>query len=265
MTTTLAANTSTTLSTPASGSSATTPRAEIKSSPTTSMEATISSLAESLMGYASRCVPESTNTPRLFTRIERIVDSIARLVEALATYRSSTSPETSSTTDDSTEPAAAGAAAASAGVDTDPVREEVPTQDPIDTPNSDPISSPPIEDAAIVADSITPPPADIELGAALPPTGGFLWKPISDKNGDLAILLPKQYTGRVKQVRILSPDGTKTIGKGKYSGVGNGDREHFRFPKPGSSYPDGAIVLIEMENGAIRNFKIKDTSRRTER
>jgi hypothetical protein len=108
-------------------------------------------------------------------------------------------------------------------------------------------------------------PSPFELGRALGKMGGFLWKPVSDKNGDLVVLLPKQLTGRVQEVRVLSADGKKSLGKGKYSGIGNGDREHFRFSKSGGSYPDGAIVLIKLEDGSTRHVKISDTSKRLER
>ncbi len=105
-----------------------------------------------------------------------------------------------------------------------------------------------------------------EIGTALKKSNGeFLWKPQSDKDGKLAILLPKGLTGKVKGVQILSPDGTKVLGKGKFSGVGNGEREHFRFGKAGGGYPDGAIVVITLEDGSKRHVTIKETSDRTTR
>jgi hypothetical protein len=69
----------------------------------------------------------------------------------------------------------------------------------------------------------------------------------------------------VQEVRVLSADGKKTLGKGKYSGIGNGDREHFRFSKPGSAYPDRSIVYIKLEDGTTRHLRINDTNRRIER
>lgn len=105
-----------------------------------------------------------------------------------------------------------------------------------------------------------------KIGTKLKKSNGeFLWKPKSDKDGKLAILLPKGLTGKVAGVEILSPDGTQVIGKGKYAGVGNGDREHFRFGKAGGSYPDGAIVVITMADGSKRHMEIKETSDRTTR
>ncbi len=128
------------------------------------------------------------------------------------------------------------------------------------------------EDPEIIPDldpELPAPPApgtkEYSIGATLSRSGQFLWKPVADKDGKLAILLPSRLTGKIKSVEILSPDKTKILAKGKYSGVGNGDREHFRFSKAGSSYPDNAIVLITMKDGKTYNVKVKETSDRYER
>lgn len=93
-------------------------------------------------------------------------------------------------------------------------------------------------------------------------TEGFLWKPISEKDGKLAILLPPHLTGKVKGVRIIAPDGKTTIGRGSAAGVGNGDREHFRFSKPGSHFPDGCKVEITLNDGTKRLIEIPETGER---
>lgn len=128
------------------------------------------------------------------------------------------------------------------------------------------------EDPEVIPDldpELPTPPApgskEYSIGATLSRSGQFLWKPASDKDGKLAILLPSRLTGKVKSVTILSADKSKILAKGKYSGVGNGDREHFRFSKAGSGYPDNAIVLITMKDGKTYNVKIKETSDRYER
>ena len=232
----------------------------------TALEETVSALAHSLSGYTSRYMQQPTANPGMFARMERLVDSISRLIDAIANYRSSTKSE-ATVTAEQVAPGDTTPATIAPGTTTPPVETPVEanaatTPVPIPMPEESTTTEVTPQVAQEAAPTPQPP---IELGAALPTTGGFLWKPVSDKNGDLAVLLPKQYTGRVKQVRILSPDGTKVLAKGKYSGVGNGDREHYRFNKPGNGYPDGVIVLMEMENGAIRHMKIKDTAKRTER
>jgi hypothetical protein len=128
------------------------------------------------------------------------------------------------------------------------------------------------EDPEVIPDldpELPAPPApgtkEYSIGTTLSRSGQFLWKPASDKDGKLAILLPSRLTGKVKSVTILSADKSKILAKGKYSGVGNGDREHFRFSKAGSGYPDNAIVLITMKDGKTYNVKVKETSDRYER
>jgi hypothetical protein len=220
------------------------------SAATNSPESTLASIANSLMGLTNSSINQPATNPRMFARMERLVDSLARLIDAFANFRSASKTEPQPTQPVVAPPTAEPTQTAPADVATPVVAPvtEVPPQ--------------PVVEAPTPAAPSTP---QIEIGQLLGKTGGFLWKPVSDKNGDLAILLPKQLTGKVKEVRILNPDGTKSIAKGKYSGVGNGNREHFRFAKPGSGYPDGAIVLIKLEDGSARHVRISDTSRRIER
>jgi hypothetical protein len=66
----------------------------------------------------------------------------------------------------------------------------------------------------------------------------------------------------VKSVQILTPKGRKVIETGAFSGIGNGERAHFRFRKQGGAYPDGAIVLITLLDGTKRHLVIKETNSR---
>jgi hypothetical protein len=93
---------------------------------------------------------------------------------------------------------------------------------------------------------------------------GFLWKPESDKDHKLAILLPPSLSGKVAELDILSPDGSTILQAGKFSGNGNGERDHFRFTKPGGEFPDGAIVLVKLTDGTSHHVTIKDTEKRYE-
>lgn len=236
-----------------------------------SLDDTVSALATSLSGFTSQYMHQPQSHPRVFARMERLVDAISRLIDAIANYRSSTKTEPTVTADQAPAAEQTAPKIETAAPVTSPSVEDGPITMPavIDDPTPAPEQSAPVDSSSetpVIEQEAAPaaPPA-LELGAQLPPTGGFLWKPTSDKNGDLVILLPKQYTGKVKQVRVLNAEGTKALAKGKFSGVANGDREHYRFTKSGSAYPDGAIVLIEMESGALRHFKIKDTGKRTER
>jgi hypothetical protein len=240
--------TSSPVATYAASAAATTTSASTTS---TSPESTLAAIANSLMGLTTASINKPTANPRLFARMERLVDSVARLIDAFAALRNASRSDSTTT---ETAP------------QTPDTNVAVPTLAPEPVPSSAPElpveTSPPIEAPAT---SPAPEMPKIDLGQLLSKTGGFLWKPVSDKNGDLAILIPKQLTGKVKEVRIINPDGTKSVAKGKYSGVGNGNREHYRFTKPGGGYPDRAIVLIKLEDGTARHVRISDTSRRIER
>lgn len=95
--------------------------------------------------------------------------------------------------------------------------------------------------------------------------GDFLWKPKAEKDGKLVILLPERLTGQVKSVSVLSADGKKVLAKGKYSGIGNGNREHFRFAKAGSEFPANSIVQIKLDNGEVRTVRIAKPQNRLTR
>ncbi len=83
---------------------------------------------------------------------------------------------------------------------------------------------------------------------------GFVWKPVSDNTGNLAVLLPSSYSN--VGVSVLSPDGN-LIENGNYVGRSNGDRPTYRFSRPGGSFPDGSLLKI-----GSRQYVVPDTSQR---
>jgi hypothetical protein len=105
--------------------------------------------------------------------------------------------------------------------------------------------------------------ASAVTGSGTPGDAGFLFKPVSDSDGKLAILLPPRLTGLAQNVRLLSPSG-EALETGRYSGNGNGGREHFRFTKPGAGYPDGLTVEVTLQGGSIVRYIIEETSERNE-
>lgn len=249
-------------------SASTTAPTSTASTAATSPESTLAAIANSLMGLTTASMDKPTTNPKLFARMERLVDSLARLIDAFANLKSASKSEAQSSQAEIAPAVMEPAPTPSTEVQTPTTTTEVATPVAEPTPEPAPAPEPVIETPPQVEVSAEPPAPvtpSIDIGQLLGKTGGFLWKPVSDKNGDLAILIPKQLTGKVKEVRILHPDGTKSIAKGKYSGVGNGNREHYRFTKPGGGYPDGAIVLIKLEDGSARHVRISDTSKRIER
>ncbi len=94
---------------------------------------------------------------------------------------------------------------------------------------------------------------------------GFLWKPVADNPPHgLAILTPPEWTGNVTKVTLLSPDGREVLASGRDGGVGNGDRQHFRFDSKGATFPDGTIVDVTFKDGSHRQLEVSDTSARVE-
>ena len=75
-------------------------------------------------------------------------------------------------------------------------------------------------------------------------TGGFLWKPVSDSNGNLVVLLPSQYNGKVSSVSVNGE-------RGSFSGIANGNRTHWRFSKPGAAYGSNARVVATTSGGNV--------------
>ena len=76
---------------------------------------------------------------------------------------------------------------------------------------------------------------------------GFLWKPVSDSTGKLAVLVPE----RSRSSCIVNGES------GAWGGIGNGSRAHYRFSKPGGAYGDGVTVQTSVgtfiiPHGALR-------------
>ena len=89
--------------------------------------------------------------------------------------------------------------------------------------------------------------------------GGFLWKPVSDSNGRLVILLPSRMNGFIQSVEIhssLPPSATTLIAEGRYANMGNGGRCHFRFPKPGAAYGNNIQVVVRGTDGTYVSYHI---------
>ena len=93
--------------------------------------------------------------------------------------------------------------------------------------------------------------------------GGFLWKPVSDSTGTLVILLPPQYTGKTRGVYVAS-SSRAPVETGRFSTVGNGGREHFRFTKKGGAYGSGVYAVAVLKAGGAVHWPIPNGSARTQ-
>ena len=88
---------------------------------------------------------------------------------------------------------------------------------------------------------------------------GFLWKPYSESDGNLVVLLPPSWKGIQKAV-IRTPNGN--VYDGRNTGIHNGDRVHFRFSQPGREFPPGSTVEVTMNDGSVRKVTVQNTAYR---
>lgn len=93
---------------------------------------------------------------------------------------------------------------------------------------------------------------------------GFLWKPESDKDGKLVVLLPSEISNDARRVVVRDANGD-VVARGQPTGIGNGDRAHFRFDRKGGSFVGPVTVEATLRDGSTRAFRVKDPSRRIER
>ncbi|RMD88141.1 MAG: hypothetical protein D6808_00185 [Candidatus Dadabacteria bacterium] len=85
---------------------------------------------------------------------------------------------------------------------------------------------------------------------------GFVFKPVSESDGNLVILLPPKFSGRVKDIILKDEDGNK-IEKGRSVGLTNGGRETYRYSKPGAEYPENLTVEVKLKNGKSKRYFIE--------
>lgn len=136
---------------------------------------------------------------------------------------------------------------------------------PTPTPTQPAPTTPPINTPVTECKCVAPTEPKTKTKISSPLGGsGFLWKPESEKDGKLVVLLPSKFSGKIKSLTLTDTKGT-TLATGTYSGIGNGEREHFRFPKSGASYPDGVRVVVKLEDNTTRYVTIKETSQRYQR
>ncbi len=112
-------------------------------------------------------------------------------------------------------------------------------------------------------------PAGETVDGAVTPNGttidgpdGFLFKPVSNNEGRLAVLLPESLAHQVERVLLKDLAGN-VLDEGNSTGYGDtGEREKFAFSKKGADYPKDITVEVVMMDGSIRSYSIPDPSQR---
>lgn len=114
----------------------------------------------------------------------------------------------------------------------------------------------------------TAPPLSLDAAPVVTPQGtrvdgpdGFLFKPTSDSDGNLVVLVPPKYAHRVQSLQIVDISGN-VVADGQSEGYGNGGREHFRFNRPGRKLPPNVTVELRLDDGSRVAYQIPDPSRR---
>jgi hypothetical protein len=92
---------------------------------------------------------------------------------------------------------------------------------------------------------------------------GFLYKPVSESNGNLVILLPSYMQGDVASVQLLDSEGN-SIESGDSYGPYEDGRPLFRFNDTGSGYPDNMTVQVMLASGDVKEYTIPDSAKRWE-
>jgi len=93
--------------------------------------------------------------------------------------------------------------------------------------------------------------------------GGFLFKPVSEGDGNLVVLLPSSMSGDVAEVTIRDSNG-QILDKGRDFGDYDDGRPYFRFSSPGGAYPQNIIVSALMNDGGVRDYNIPTPAQRYE-
>lgn len=123
--------------------------------------------------------------------------------------------------------------------------------------------------SATTGPSIVPDGGPVIVGDVIAPDGNvvdgannFLFKPISENEGTLAVLLTSAMAHNVAEV-LLKDENGDVIEKGRSTGYGDtGEREKFSFSKEGGEYPDNLTVEVVMNDGRTQQYSIPDPSQR---
>lgn len=74
--------------------------------------------------------------------------------------------------------------------------------------------------------------------------GGFLWKPVSESNGNLAVLLPGKFKKQFNKCTVYDGKVADSLRFDKFANPDSyGDRQHWRGNHPGSYYNSPALVV----------------------
>lgn len=91
---------------------------------------------------------------------------------------------------------------------------------------------------------------------------GLIWKPISESNGNVAVVLQPFLKGEANSVLVQDSLGN-TIEKVNLTSVDDIGRSIFRLRQTGAKYPDGLTVQVALKNGEMLSYRIPEPADRT--
>lgn len=81
---------------------------------------------------------------------------------------------------------------------------------------------------------------------------GIVWKPVSEGDRKLVVLLPTSYGSPEIGVYTIFKE---KVGNGDYKGRTNGNRATYRFSKPGSGYESPALLKVGSKYFIVKSTK----------
>ncbi len=114
-------------------------------------------------------------------------------------------------------------------------------------------------------------PPDIDDGCEVLPyppsvfTRGCLWKPVSESNGKLIVLVNTGFRKHIHSLKIFRNTTNEFLEDGTFAtDTANGCRPHYRFTKPGSQYGSDIRVELNLLNGVVFNHVVPNGASRHE-
>lgn len=93
---------------------------------------------------------------------------------------------------------------------------------------------------------------------------GFVWKPVSDSDGKLAVLFGSGRAGKIASVTFVesTATGDVVLETLKFAYNSNGNRPTYRAKKSGGSYPAGVIMVRQDGSGFKECIKVSNPGKR---
>lgn len=94
--------------------------------------------------------------------------------------------------------------------------------------------------------------------------GGFVWKPVSEGDGNLVVLFSAGRAGEIKRAALVDrqSEGDVVIETLRYVGDTNGGRPTFRASRRGSSYPSNLILVRQGLDDSVHCISVPSPGNR---